>query len=461
MISNENLDLIQLTKAIIQNYPLCDHCLGRQFGNLATGLTNKERGNALKTTLLLQLDNANKTNTSPKYFDDVNSLVKSGHNPAKAVIHNLDVSNTQQAEINQFQSCYLCENILNPEFFEKIAMKIKEATKEIKFATFLVGSVLPGKMLEKEDNLRTEFLLQHAESLKSEFNRELGKHLLLNHFSDLVVDFTTPQLVFIISIDPLDVQIQQSSLFLYGNYKKYQRGIPQSTWHCKNCAGKGCEQCNSTGLMYQTSIQQLVEKPLFGLTGSSESKFHGSGREDIDALMLGTGRPFVIELVNPKNYIIDVKQASELVNEHAAGKIEVDFTELVHKKRVRKLKTSSTSMRKRYRMIADAAEPIELTQKQLDEIGEWFSNQIINQRTPQRVAHRRADLVRKRTVHHMTITKRNSTELEIKIEGEGGLYVKELVSGDGGRTTPSLSEKLGTQIICRELDVISVENPVD
>jgi tRNA pseudouridine synthase 10 len=36
------------------------------------------------------------------------------------------------------------------------------------------------------------------------------------------------------------------------------------------------------------------------------------------------------------------------------------------------------------------------------------------------------------------------------------LYVKELITGDNGRTTPSFSEILNAKTECNELDVIEV-----
>ncbi|HJK19212.1 MAG TPA: tRNA pseudouridine(54/55) synthase Pus10, partial [Methanocorpusculum sp.] len=41
--------------------------------------------------------------------------------------------------------------------------------------------------------------------------------------------------------------------------------------------------------------------------------------------------------------------------------------------------------------------------------------------------------------------------------GEGGLYIKELVSGDGGRTTPSLAEILAVPAKVVALDVVQVD----
>ena len=42
------------------------------------------------------------------------------------------------------------------------------------------------------------------------------------------------------------------------------------------------------------------------------------------------------------------------------------------------------------------------------------------------------------------------------IKTQGGLYIKELISGDEGRSQPNISELLNNKSICEELDVIEV-----
>jgi len=49
----------------------------------------------------------------------------------------------------------------------------------------------------------------------------------------------------------------------------------------------------------------------------------------------------------------------------------------------------------------------------------------------------------------------------IEIRGDSGLYIKELVSGDGGRTSPNLAEALKVDAIVEELDVIDVGGESD
>jgi tRNA pseudouridine synthase 10 len=50
----------------------------------------------------------------------------------------------------------------------------------------------------------------------------------------------------------------------------------------------------------------------------------------------------------------------------------------------------------------------------------------------------------------------NNKKLEIEIKGEAGLYIKELVTGDDGRTSPSISELLKNPARVESLDVVKI-----
>ena len=47
-------------------------------------------------------------------------------------------------------------------------------------------------------------------------------------------------------------------------------------------------------------------------------------------------------------------------------------------------------------------------------------------------------------------------KLQLKIKGETGLYIKELITGDQGRTKPNVSEILNNKVKKIELDVIKI-----
>jgi tRNA pseudouridine synthase 10 len=85
-----------------------------------------------------------------------------------------------------------------------------------------------------------------------------------------------------------------------------------------------------------------------------------------------------------------------------------------------------------------------------------FKNATIDQRTPRRVEHRRADLVRKRMIHWVKADSITDDSFDLELETDSGTYVKEFVSGDDGRSVPSFSERLGIQCKVETLDVLAI-----
>jgi len=78
------------------------------------------------------------------------------------------------------------------------------------------------------------------------------------------------------------------------------------------------------------------------------------------------------------------------------------------------------------------------------------------QRTPQRVDHRRADKHREREVKSVE-WKVAEGLLVMDIKAEAGTYIKELISGDDGRSEPSVAGLLGMDAECVKLDVIDID----
>ncbi|MHA1385874.1 MAG: tRNA pseudouridine(54/55) synthase Pus10, partial [Candidatus Helarchaeota archaeon] len=176
---------------------------------------------------------------------------------------------------------------------------------------------------------------------------------------------------------------------------------------------------------------------------------------DIDALMLGNGREFVIEIKEPKLRYFDLRKAEDAVNIFAEGKIKVNNLQLSDKDKVRKIKAFAQISEKSYKAIAELEKPI--PRSKLDEVEKFFTGLVIKQRTPQRVLNRRADKVRLKKIYLLKMRIINDNLLELIIKTQGGTYIKELISGDDGRTKPNISELLNVQLNCKSLDVLSVE----
>ena len=205
--------------------------------------------------------------------------------------------------------------------------------------------------------------------------------------------------------------------------------------------------------MYPDSVEALVSRSFLEAAEGVETVFHASGREDIDARMLGTGRPFVLEVSKPKKRSLDLKKIEEAINASAKDKVEVSHLRFTNRDLVRKLKKGENSQ-KEYRALIAFEKDISASDMLLLE--QKLNGVIIKQQTPLRVAHRRADLVRERYIYKLKVKKISAKEALMELRCQGGLYVKELVSGDEGRTVFSVAELLNNPSKITKLDVLKV-----
>jgi len=381
---------------------LCDSCLGRLVAHLGHGMTNLERGAIMRP------------------------LVES---PAAEV-------------------CWLCEGLLTE--VDKFAALVLRELEGWEWRTFLVGSRVAPDVAAREEELWTAVGSLHAEPLKTEINREVGKRV--EALSGKVAEFERPDIAAILDTAFDVVQLQISSLFIYGRYRKLTRGIPQTRWPCRRCQGKGCEHCGGKGKMYETSVEEIVASRVMEQSGGSGHALHGLGREDIDARMLGRGRPFVVEILNPRRRSIDLVKAEVAVN--SSGAVEVSDLRFSSRSEVVALKSAACD--KTYRLLVRLASPLN-DEKVKEGIASLLGSPVA-QRTPHRVSHRRADKIRERMIKSIEMTKFDGSLLELVVRAEAGSYVKELVHGDRGRTEPSLAGALGIPCEVLELDVLEVHD---
>lgn len=401
--------MIEEAREILEEGVICDHCLGRRYALRSWGLSNRERGRALRIVVAME--------------DDVDFDV-----PAE-------------------EDCWVCGGVFSE--IDDWVEKVLEVAMDVEFGSFHVGTRPPPLVEENEAYLDETHGEEYSESFKSEFNREVGKRV--EEGLDAVVDLERPDVVFVLNLQRGDVDLQVNPLFIYGRYRKLERGIPQTEWPCRECGGSGCGNCDGTGYLYGESVEELVRPAVLDASEGSKMVFHGAGREDVDALMLGDGRPFVAEVKEPRRREFDLRELTDAVNSEAGGKVEVRNLCFVKGGMVERVKEVDAN--KRYRLKVDAEG--EVGQQELDEALEGLEG-VVEQRTPERVSHRRADRVRERRVHDAKVDVLDGG-FEVEVFCEGGLYVKELVTGDGGRTQPSLAGLLDTRLEVLELDVLAVE----
>jgi len=411
------MTVLDIAQRAVDSGPVCDPCLGRLVADRSFGLRNRERGKALRVALALEDDEP--------------------YEPP--------------------EDCWVCEG--ESDRIETWAERAVRAIEGYEFATYQVGTKVPPMLEENDRLLREDAGLEPdaGEELKSELNREVGRRI--GAATDTEVEFGRPDVQITLDLSTDEVETRVNSAFVYGRYRKLERDIPQTKWPCNDCGATGlvrgaeCEGCDGTGYRYDESVEQLTAPVVQEAMDGSEATFHGAGREDVDARMLDTGRPFVIEVDEPRVREVDTDRLQADINEFATGTVEVDSLALATHEMVERVKELDASKTYRMDVALEAAVDAEAFAAALSEL----DGATIHQRTPQRVDHRRADIDRTRQVYDIEGELTGETTAEIELHGEGGLYVKELVSSDEGRTEPSLAGLLGVGAEVTALDVLAVE----
>lgn len=250
----------------------------------------------------------------------------------------------------------------------------------------------------------------------------------------------------------------RSNLWLESRYRKLVRGLPQTVFYCPKCKGdrrrrEGCATCQGFGKLTRESVQELIARRLVPAMQAKAGVFHGAGREDIDVRMLGQGRPFVFEVQGARNPHVDLEALRAEIVARAGGQIELAPFVRVPKARV--VYWKETHFDKIYRaLVGVGSTPAAAAVAAVA----GFAGAIV-QRTPQRVAHRRADLERLRTLRVLALAPAGIDQLELRVVCQHGTYVKEWISGDEARTSPSLANLLGVACRCLELDVEEILTP--
>lgn len=389
-----------------QEFGLCDACLGRRVGKVESGLSNPERARVVR-----------------------------------------EASGLAEVPVAK---CWLCEGLLGE--LETLADVAVEAVAPYEHRHFLVGTKLDPAMEQREAELNAALALgDKTERSQAELNREVGKRVSLR--TGKPVEFKTPDLTVVVDARFLDAELQFGALYVFGRYRKLSREIPQTRWPCNRCGGRGCVKCGLTGQQYPTSVEALVAAPFVEASRATQESFHGAGREDIDARCVGEGRPFVLELKDPRARSIDLAAFPALVKEQSQGIVEIEQLRFTTKAEVAHVKEHGGS--KTYRARVRFATPV--GEDTLRAVADALRGKTIGQRTPQRVEHRRADLVRERRVLDLVVEEHAGDHATLRVHGDAGLYIKELVSGDEGRTQPSVAGLLGVPARVEELDIVAVE----
>lgn len=241
------------------------------------------------------------------------------------------------------------------------------------------------------------------------------------------------------------VTCSHDSIYIAGRYNKFSRLLSQTPWIID-----GVRHCES-------SVEEKICDRITTKIMAQEHKFASAGREDVDVRMLGNGRPFLVEFINPRVTRFNESFFEDLQREINSSTTDISVGDLqqVTKEECLVLKDAETNKTKTYRALIWTEK--EVPEEQLNKLNET-KDLMISQKTPLRVLHRRPLAVRKRCIYSIIPAERiDSHHFNLSLKTQAGTYIKEFVHGDFGRTKPNLGELLNTKTDILQLDVESVD----
>ena len=318
----------------------------------------------------------------------------------------------------------------NPaEQAKSLTKNFLEKLKDFEFESFGLGFSGQGKESAKKELFPL---------IASEFKKAGKKFSNMQHEMFLLCD-----------LDRKKVEVEVKPVFIFGYYNKYSREIAQTIHYCIECKGRKCSACNFTGKQVQESVQEIIGETARGIFNSRKDFFHGAGREDVDVLMLGSGRPFVIELAQPKKRKVSLKELEKEANKDT--RVRFHSLSFCGAEKVAQVKT--TEHDKIYEAVVECEKEVEKNKVE-ELIGKRFE---IEQFTPTRVEKRRAKTTRKKWAEITQAKFLGEKKFSIQLKTQAGLYIKEFVSGDSERTKPSVSSLVGQACRCVQLDVLEIK----
>ncbi|CAN0847758.1 tRNA pseudouridine synthase Pus10 [Linum grandiflorum] len=244
----------------------------------------------------------------------------------------------------------------------------------------------------------------------------------------------------------LALHCYRTSVYFGGRYLKFSRNVSQTRWIIDD------------ERMGESSVEEIIGSSILPACQGDSYKFHAAGREDIDVRMLGSGRPFLVEIQNARKIPSEaiIKETETKINSMEKKLVAVKNLKLEANNGWGLMHEGESEKQKQYCALVWISRPLE--DEDVQSII-TLNDMKISQRTPIRVLHRRSPLDREKIIHWMKIERvaESCQYFLLHLCTQAGTYIKEFVHGDFGRTNPSIGSILGCRAEILQLDVTDVK----
>jgi tRNA pseudouridine synthase 10 len=237
---------------------------------------------------------------------------------------------------------------------------------------------------------------------------------------------------------------------MLGRYIKKNRGIPQRSGGEHNSGNEVCIQSKPYHIVSQTprqasvirtledaSIQSIISKEILRITKGEALKFSWIGSEDENSLVLGSGRPFFVQIRNPKT--IHLNQKTLRFQEYGLFVNIEEFFERLPEQPVQFIAKT--------RIVIQAS-------RQIGKEGglkiKSLANSIVvfqNQKNKSRSSAKR--------IYSIDIVKINNKIFELDVIADVGLAIKQFVEGRE-YISPNISAVANLQCKCLLFDILDI-----
>ena len=298
------------------------------------------------------------------------------------------------------------------------------------YRSFTIGSSLPYYMFDKEDYIRSRYKLKDREDIKSSFNFEIRNKF--KSLSKKKLNLINPDIkinIFISGNNEYSITILSRSLYLLGRYKKKKFMAQREKNILKNDSNGNHDEIISK----QQTIETIIKKTLSNCITSDKMVFTWYGSEDDNSQVLGKGRLFLIQLINPRERTIKINKV--FTDDGMSFKIieKRDFFGNIKR-----------NFRIKNKIFIKASNPI--NKIHLIKLMK-LNNSIISYRYKSKTLYKK--------IYYIKFKKLDPFHLIINIECDSGLFLKQFVEGRNF-IEPNISLVLRTQCECLKFDIMDI-----
>lgn len=294
--------LIKLAEKLLSRHYLCDNCLGRLFGGLSIGLSNKDRGRILKEIVKMDLHFRLLNNKRVPKMLLYSLICYYEYDDVRELANRLGLRVTCRTKDYRFKkSCELCGGLLHNTF--EIAKLISEELFRYEFDRYLVGIKTLPELEKKEEELKKKYGLWFGESIRNEMSREIGKHIKAIFKEvvgrDIHYDPSNPEVLIVYDArdGSIDISSRSYAIVLFIKLKRADLNILSPL--CTECKGKGCVECDFVGKRRGPYLEYMVGRALTRYVNASSWKFGFEWVDERENVLRAT-----IKLKNPaKRYV--------------------------------------------------------------------------------------------------------------------------------------------------------------